>query len=324
MSALIKAIALLAEQVTANTKAVAALADRSSVLLPKAAAGAVADTTDAAPKGKRGRKPKSEKEPKAAPPAAEDGVIRFGSASEGMYKEFNSFFRAPFKIGDKDYISLANYFNSQKFAGTDDAFSEDIRTQKNPALTRSKASSVKEHAPRDDWDAAKLTVMRDGLLAKFRSNTALKRMLLATGDAPIEATIEEERPGKGFWSIGEDGAGANHMGKLLMSVRDELAADSADDDEEEAPAPKPTAPAKKAAAKAAPAPKKPAAPAASEDSDSSDDEEEEEEKPKAAPKKATTVAAAKPTAAPAKKPAPAPAPAAAEDSDSSDEEEDDE
>jgi ribA/ribD-fused uncharacterized protein len=225
-------------------------------------------------------------------------------------------------VGDKEYISLANYFHAQKFLGTDADFAEEIRVQKNPALTRAKASS-KDHVASPDWEGVKANVMRAGMLAKFQANSALRRKLLATGDAPIESTIEEEMRVVGFWSIGADGAGANTSGKLLMSVRDELRAAGGDDDsdEDEAPAAKPApkkaaAPAKKPVA--APAPVKKAAPPADADSDS-DDSEDEEEAP-AAKKPVKMVAKAAPAPAPAK---PAAA-AAADDSDDEEDEEDDE
>ena len=343
MSALLKAVQALTERAAAAEKQYAATQEQNKLLTALierlsassgkiTASGGGSAAAEAPVKGKRGRKPRAEKEPKEkpAPPAAADGTIRFGSASEGDYKEFSSFYKSPFVVGGKEYISLANFFNSQKFADTDEAFAEDIRTQKNPALTRAKASSVKEHPVREDWDTAKLDVMRAGLLAKFRANTALKRKLLATGDSPIESTIEEEMRLKGFWSIGEDGSGANNMGQLLASVRDELRASAGDDDsdeEEAAPAPTPVAkkPAAKKAAAPAPAAKKPApaakapAPAADSDSDSDSDDSDDEEESTPAPK-----AVAKPVAKATPAPKATKAPSPAEDSDEDESDDDDE
>jgi ribA/ribD-fused uncharacterized protein len=324
IAALTKVIQALVEQQATNNKVVTAVLERMS----KMSGGALVApkvVEDAPTKGKRGRKPKAEPKEKVLPPT-EEGTIRTGSASEGEYKELSSFFKAPFKVDGKEYLSLANYFNSQKFAGTDDDFSEDIRTQKNPALTRAKASSIKEHAVRADWDTAKLDVMRAGLLAKFQQNTALKRKLINTGESPIQATIEEEMRIKGFWSIGEDGAGENQMGKLIESVRDELRSAAGADEDEEAPKPvakpaakpKPAAkaqPAKAQPAKAQPAKEK-AADSDDEDSDS-DDEEETTAKPvsKAPAPKAKPAA---PTAKPAAKPVSTAQPTKAADSDSDD------
>jgi ribA/ribD-fused uncharacterized protein len=278
----------LVEAVAANTKLLAglmALMQKGGAVAPSA----VAAPTGAEPagKGKRGRKPKAEKEPKvkAVAPAPAAGTIRFGPASEGDYKEFSSFYKSPFKVDGAEFASLANFFHSQKFKGTDDDFAEDIRTVKNPALTRAKASSVKDHAPRADWETAKLDVMRTGLTAKFSQNTALKRKLLATGEAPLESTIEEEMRITGFWSVGTDAEGVNHTGTILAEVRAALR-DSADEDEEEEE--KPAPPVAKPKAKAAAAPKtaavpkpsaaaKPPAPPAEAESDSDSDSDSDEE-----------------------------------------------
>jgi ribA/ribD-fused uncharacterized protein len=330
LTALTKAIQALVEQQAANNKLVTAVLERlASAKAPSASASASASASTPASagpaaepvKGKRGRKPKAEKEPKtkAAPPAAADGVVRFGSASEGDYKEFSSFFKSPFTVDGKEYRSVANFFHSQKFAGSDDAFAEDIRAQANPALTRAKASS-KDHMPREDWDTEKTRIMRSGLLAKFSASSALRRKLLATGDAPIESTLEEEMRVKGFWDIGADGAGDNYMGQILMSVRSELASRDYEDDEEEAPAAAPKAKAP-AAAKAAPKKVTPPPPADA-DSDSDDSEDEEEAPKPKAPVKVTKAVAPAPAPAPAPKPVAKPA-APAEDSDDDESEEED-
>ena len=293
LSALVKAIeALVAEQSTLNKKMDALLKRPAAA---SAAAAAVLKTVKAG--GKRGAKPKAEKAPKAEAPPAADGTIRFGLASAGDYKEFSNFFKSEFNLGGKTYASVANYFHSAKFLGTDDDYAERIRTQKNPAITRALASSVKEHAPRADWDGVKSDILRSALVAKFSSNAALLRKLLDTGAAPLESSIEEEMRVEGFWSVGKDGAGANRMGVLLAGVRDELRAGGVVAPEVAAPAPV-AKPKKATAAAPAPAPvaKKVVPPPADSDSDSdsdSDEEDEEEEAPKVVAKPAP--AAAKPT-----------------------------
>lgn len=263
LSILIKAIEALVKQQATNNKLVAEVLEHLTSGKAPALAGVGTKTTPT--KGKRGPKAKPEKAPKvkAVPPPPEDGVVRFGSASTGDYKEFSSFYKSPFTVGDKSYGSLAHYFHSMKFAGTDDDFAEDIRTQKNPALTRSKASSIKDHSPIADWDTEKLAIMKAGLRAKFDANPELRGKLLSTGTAPIEATIEEEMRVKDYWSIGTDGTGANHMGRLLMEVRAELTG-----------VPAAATPVKKPAKKPAAAPKKAPPPSADSDSDDSEDEAE--------------------------------------------------
>ena len=68
-------------------------------------------------------------------------------------------------------------------------------------------------------------------MAKFQQNSALKMLLMATGDT----TIDEASPSDSTWGIGlslKDSAakdqtkwtGENLLGKILMSVRNSLQA----------------------------------------------------------------------------------------------------
>jgi len=70
---------------------------------------------------------------------------------------------------------------------------------------------------REDWDDVKIGVMRSLLWKKFQY-TNLKRSLLATGN---EELIEGNAWGDTYWGVC-NGAGQNMLGKLLMSVREEL------------------------------------------------------------------------------------------------------
>ena len=200
------------------------------------------DTGEAAAP-KKARKPRE----KAACPAAAEGVIRFFSSRDGEYKCFSNFYKAPITIDGKEYRSVENYFQSQRFVGSDDDYAELVRNQANPALCRAmgranESSKTKPHKPRADWEAVREHVMYRGLLAKFKSHPELAAILDKTG----EAVIEEESPLDDFWGIGKDGSGANMMGKTLMRVRkalrdgedaddaeDEAAEDEAADDDEE-------------------------------------------------------------------------------------------
>ena len=72
---------------------------------------------------------------------------------------------------------------------------------------------------RNDWDQVKLQVMRKLLIKKF-SNPELKNKLLDTGDALL---IEGNWWRDTYWGVcNRTDIGDNHLGKLLMEVRDEL------------------------------------------------------------------------------------------------------
>lgn len=70
---------------------------------------------------------------------------------------------------------------------------------------------------RSDWEHVKLGVMEDLLRRKF-AVPELKAMLLATGDAML---IEGNWWKDTFWGVC-NGVGENHLGKLLMKIREEL------------------------------------------------------------------------------------------------------
>lgn len=71
---------------------------------------------------------------------------------------------------------------------------------------------------RDNWNQVRLGLMYVIVLSKFRHNMELKQLLLDTGDAEL---IEENTWGDTYWGVCE-GVGDNHLGKILMKVREEL------------------------------------------------------------------------------------------------------
>jgi ribA/ribD-fused uncharacterized protein len=91
---------------------------------------------------------------------------------------------------------------------------ERIRQAATPAEARKLGQNV---TLRDGWDELRLTVMHGLLGAKFRV-PEYRDALLATGNALI---VENNTWGDRFWGVCQ-GAGENHLGKLLMSLREEL------------------------------------------------------------------------------------------------------
>lgn len=75
-------------------------------------------------------------------------------------------------------------------------------------------------ALRADWESVKQDIMYQILKAKF-SQREFKTQLLRTGDAEL---IEGNTWNDTFWGVNiRTGKGRNHLGKLLMRVRNELA-----------------------------------------------------------------------------------------------------
>lgn len=83
------------------------------------------------------------------------------------------------------------------------------------AMAKKRGKTVKI---RPDWNDVKIDTMQSIVLAKFMQNKELRALLLDTGDAEL---IEGNYWNDTFWGICR-GRGANHLGKILMAIRDEL------------------------------------------------------------------------------------------------------
>ena len=141
-------------------------------------------------------------------------VIHFYSTA-GEYGCFSNFSRHPVFLKGKRWPTSEHYFQAQKFAGT--PREEQVRQAKSPMIAARMGRSRK-HPLRPDWERVKDAVMREAVLAKFTQHADLRATLLATGDAVlVEHTRNDD-----YWGDGGDGHGKNKLGKILMSVRDEL------------------------------------------------------------------------------------------------------
>lgn len=81
----------------------------------------------------------------------------------------------------------------------------------------------KKLALRPDWESVRLQVMYDIVKDKFTRNKDLHDKLLATGDRQL---IEGNYWNDTFWGVCR-GVGENHLGIILMRVREELKLDTA-------------------------------------------------------------------------------------------------
>lgn len=87
------------------------------------------------------------------------------------------------------------------------------------ALTASEAKKRGRRVVlRIDWELVKINVMREILEAKFSQNEGLEKKLMDTDAAYLE---EGNTWGDRIWGT-VDGIGENHLGKLLMEVRQKL------------------------------------------------------------------------------------------------------
>lgn len=90
-------------------------------------------------------------------------------------------------------------------------------TQARPSRSKGMGRRVKL---RGDWEEVKLGIMEEIVRAKFVQHPELAARLLATGDRHL---IEGNTWGDTFWGVDtRTGRGENHLGRILMKIRDEL------------------------------------------------------------------------------------------------------
>lgn len=130
----------------------------------------------------------------------------------GKYYFLSNFYPAPVEYEGIVYqnneaafqsAKITDYETRLKFANLD------------PSSAKRKGRSVQL---RHDWEQIKYEVMYEIVKAKFSQNEDLKQRLLATGDEHLE---EGNTWGDRIWGT-VNGKGQNHLGKILMRVRNEL------------------------------------------------------------------------------------------------------
>jgi ribA/ribD-fused uncharacterized protein len=134
------------------------------------------------------------------------------------YGCFSNFSLHGITIQGTYWATVEHYYQAQKFVGTKDAVIIPlIHSAETPeqaaALGRCSSRQV-----RPDWEQVKTTVMRTAVLEKFRTHGGIGEILLATE----EELLVENSPTDYFWGCGANKSGQNHLGKILMGVREQL------------------------------------------------------------------------------------------------------
>jgi ribA/ribD-fused uncharacterized protein len=131
-------------------------------------------------------------------------------------------------FGDFRFLSNFHFvdvvFNGQTYRTTEHAYQAAktldeyaksvIRDAASPKIARKLGQLV---VYRPDWDEIKLPVMLELTQKKF-ANEPLRTMLLDTGDKYLEETNTWNDT---YWGVCQ-GVGTNHLGIILMQVRDEI------------------------------------------------------------------------------------------------------
>ena len=133
---------------------------------------------------------------------------------EEKYSFLSNFFEAKVEYGGLTYGSNEAAFQAQK------CMSEEEKvpfTEYGPGKSKGKGRRV---PLRPDWEEVKVGIMEEIVRAKFTQHPELAARLLSTGDKVL---VEGNHWGDTCWGVDtRTGQGENHLGKILMKVREEL------------------------------------------------------------------------------------------------------
>ena len=138
-----------------------------------------------------------------------DMITRF----RGPFKFLSNLYPTPITYKGNTYCCLEAAYQAQK--SLDPAIQERFANIRLPYKARGMGQRIKTIRP--DWFDIRISIMEELLYIKF-SHPQLKEWLQCTGQSKI---VECNTWGDTFWGI-YNGVGENHLGTLLMKVRDTL------------------------------------------------------------------------------------------------------
>lgn len=127
------------------------------------------------------------------------------------YFFLSNFYPVEIKLDGIVYPNAEAAFQAQKTLDVEER--RKFSMLKNPVQAKRLGRKVKL---RDDWEEVKLDIMTEVVSQKFLQHPHLIEMLLQTGD---EELVEGNKWGDRFWGVCK-GKGENHLGKILMKIRD--------------------------------------------------------------------------------------------------------
>lgn len=132
---------------------------------------------------------------------------------DGKYRFLSNFWLAPVVIDGVRWPTSEHAYQAAKFT------SHEVRNKilDNPDPKKAKTFG-KSKGMRPDWDTVKLSIMEDIVKSKFQQHPDLAKDLKNTSPQEL---IEGNWWNDTFWGVCK-GKGENHLGKILMKIREEL------------------------------------------------------------------------------------------------------
>ena len=131
----------------------------------------------------------------------------------GKYGFLSNMYDAPFYEDGIKYPTVEHYVNAAKTLDPNEK--KRVMISKSPVDAKSAGKTV---TLREDWDDVKLSIMEHAVRLKFQCNPKLAYRLIATGN---EELVEGNWWHDTYWGVC-NGVGENHLGKILMKIREEL------------------------------------------------------------------------------------------------------
>jgi N-glycosidase YbiA len=132
---------------------------------------------------------------------------------QGNYRFLSNFYPAKVIYEDIEYPSSEHAYQAAK------TLDKNIRKEISKLDSPGKAKRYwKNKSIRSDWKSVSLEVMLDIVRIKFKSNIMLALWLKHTNKQEL---VEGNKWNDTFWGKC-NGIGENHLGKILMQVRDEI------------------------------------------------------------------------------------------------------
>lgn len=135
--------------------------------------------------------------------------------AKNPFGEFSNFYASPMTIDGIEYKNVEQYFQCEKARlSNDNIMLQKIMNTSNPVLAKRYGKAIK-NLPLDEWDRIRDSVMKRGVLEKFKQNNKIKLILESTKDVELI----EASPRDCYWGCGSKKTGKNMLGKILMDVR---------------------------------------------------------------------------------------------------------
>lgn len=132
---------------------------------------------------------------------------------DGFYSCFSNFYLREVKYKDKIYKTKEHAFQCQKATNQKDF--DYVFEAPTPFNAKRRARKIKL---KESWPLRRIGIMKEIVLEFFKQHKDLRNVLMSTDSAEL---IEGNDWGDTFWGVC-NGEGENHLGKILMEVRDML------------------------------------------------------------------------------------------------------